>query len=211
MLHVAPEPEPSAFNAAVRIPGGRALLERAGKASDRTTNRYRKVADSCDGIPARKLPPLWRACLPDLYSAYLGICSYAGMRINRVTGTGTADHYLPKDASNGLAYEWSNYRLACPLLNARKGNAADVLDPFDVQDDWFEMEFTFIQVRPRPGLSGRDAESVQATIDRLGLNSAEFLAEREAFVQHYADGNTEQWLRAEAPFVYHQMYRAGVL
>ena len=45
-------------------------------------------------------------------------------------------------------YEWRNYRLACSLMNARKGAVASVLDPFEIEDGWFAIEFVVTRHAP---------------------------------------------------------------
>lgn len=212
MIRVAPSPEPPEFNAEVRIPGGRALLELADKPSGRTAGRpHSAVTTSCARIPSGSLPAYWRRCLPQLRTAYHGICAYAGMRIHAITGTSTADHFVAKSASNGLAYEWANYRLACPLMNARKSNHELVLDPFEVSDDWFDMEFVFFQVRPASHLAADLVDRIETTITQLGLNDEIFLEQREEYFTDYMSGNPTSWLRREAPFMHAQLHRAGKL
>ena len=68
-------------------------------------------------------------------------------------------------------YEWDNYRLACSRLNSRKNDFSDVLDPFDVQDDWFHLELVGFQVLPNDNIEDQTIrQRIQNTIDRLGLN-----------------------------------------
>jgi hypothetical protein len=46
-----------------------------------------------------------------------------------------------------LAYEWSNYRHAIGRVNGCKGNLDDlVLDPFEVEDDWFAIQIPDLQL-----------------------------------------------------------------
>ena len=80
---------------------------------------------------------------------------------------------VPKSTAWNQAYEWDNYRLACSLMNSRKGDAASVLDPFDVEDGWFVLELVAFQVLPAHGLADPTAAAVEDTIDRLRLNDEE--------------------------------------
>ena len=66
-------------------------------------------------------------------------------------------------------YEWSNYRLACSLMNARKG-VASVLDPFEIEEGWFALELVDFQVVPGEGLSADVVGAVSETIERLRLS-----------------------------------------
>ena len=97
MIHVDLQPEPDDFDKNVRKPGLAAVA--AGK---------------------DPLPPLWRACLPDLHERYRGICAYLCVLIPRGTGARSIDHLAPKSKRRDLTYEWSNYRLVALLMNARK-------------------------------------------------------------------------------------------
>jgi hypothetical protein len=179
MIHVDLQPEPPSFDALVRQPGRRALAE---------------------GRP--ELPPYWRLALPDLYVRYHAICAYLCVLIPRGTGAPTVDHFLPKSRHRDLAYEWSNFRLVCSLMNTRKRDFEDVLDPFQIPDGWFVLELSFLQVMPAPSLDPETRARVQATIDRLGLNDAECRAARELYYQAYVEGDLAfPLLQAWSPFV----------
>jgi hypothetical protein len=53
---------------------------------------------------------------------------------------GTVDHYLCCKNYRHLAYEWSDYRFAFSWINSSKGTLdSQVLDPFEVEDGWFEI------------------------------------------------------------------------
>ena len=179
MIHVEPQPEPPAFDAQVRQPGLQALAE--GR---------------------QELPPYWRACLGDLHERYRGICAYLCVLIPRATGARSVDHIAPKSKRRDLAYEWSNYRLVCSLMNARKRDFEDVLDPFAIPDGWFVLELSFLQVMPNPSLDEATRARVQATIDRLRLNDEECIAARALYYQPYAEGRLPpELLREWSPFV----------
>lgn len=104
MIPVDPQPVPDDFDEKVRQPGLRFLQENPDAS-------------------ASNLKPTWRACLDDLHEAYDGICAYLCIYIARVL-LPTTDHFVCKSApehGRHLAYEWTNYRLACSLMNSRKG------------------------------------------------------------------------------------------
>ncbi len=120
------------------------------------------------------------------------------------------DHMVPKSKAWDKVYEWSNYRLACTRLNARKSNYEDVLDPFDIQDGWFHLELVGFQVVPNPDLEDPIRLSVEQTIERLGLN--EFCRERaERAEDYWARDVTLKILTAESPFVARELRRQGRL
>lgn len=185
MIHVDLQPEPETFDARVRQPGLRALAE---------------------GV--EELPPCWRDCLDDLRECYRGICAYLCVIIPRGTGARSVDHVAPKSRRRELAYEWSNYRFVCSLMNARKRDFEDVLDPMEIPDGWFVLELSFLQVLPSQGLDPATYERVQATIDRLRLNDDECIAAREQYYDAYLAGGIKlEWLEAWSPFVAREVVR----
>lgn len=186
MIRVVPQPEPDQFDAQVRQPGRAAVA--AG---------------------TKPLPDLWRRCLPELWKRYHGVCAYACFYIPRVTGGDSVEHFAPKSAHPELAYEWSNYRLVCSLMNSRKREFEDVLDPFEVADGWFELEFVTFHVKPTEGLHAELQTRVVDTIGRLSLNDDEC---RDARAEHYEDyqcGVPYHFLCKVSPFVAREIARQG--
>lgn len=198
MIHVAIQPEPGDFHDRVRAPGRRDLASLAEKHG------------SSEDIPTSVLPPHWRNCLNQLHDAYGGICAYMCHRIPRTTGSRTADHYVPKSADLAHAYEWNNYRLACSRMNARKHVAADVLDPFEIANGWFWLEFFGFQIRPARGLEAGLHEQVQHSIDRLQLNSYDCRRDRSDVFRTYMEIRSFTWLMSEAPFIAREIERQGL-
>ncbi len=189
MIRVEPQPEPPDFEDRVRQPGLQALAENP-----------------------TSMPPYWRRCLGDLYVAYSGICAYACIYIDRVTGGRTVDHFVAKSSDPTVAYEWSNYRLACSLVNSRKGAFDDVLDPFEIADGWFVLEFSFLQIYPCPDLDRALQQKVQETIDRLRLGDKEFLDARAAYYDDYIGGHIDlAYLELKCPFVAKEVRRQGLV
>ena len=202
MIRVTPAPEPETFDESVRQPGLRALEELA--------NRH--YSGSKAAIPAGKFPPHWRKSLNDLLESYRRICSYLCLYIPRGTGARSVDHMVAKSLAWEHAYEWRNYRLACSLMNARKGDAVSVLDPFEVEDEWFVLELVAFQVRPADGLADPIAVAVEDTIKRLRLNDDECCGAREEYAEEYWNGCvTFDHLRRHAPFVASELRRQNRL
>ena len=198
MIHVERQPPPPDFEERVGQPGRREIA--------RLVERYGSV----DAIPSAALAPLWRRCLPQLHEAYGGICAYVCHQIPRVTGGRTADHYVPKSAAPGRAYDWDNYRLACSRMNARKHAAQDVLDPFEIEDGWFRVEFFGFQVHPDWELDEPVRSLVAATIRRLDLNDYACRRDREDFVMDYTEGRTSfAQLQRIAPLLARELARQG--
>lgn len=213
MIRVTPAPEPAGFDEAVRKPGLRALAEMVGEepVPPRVKGRkHKKVADRREDLPAESFRPYWTRALNDLMTAYHRICAYSCFRIHPVTGSRSVDHLAAKSRAWHQAYEWTNYRLACSLLNTRKSDFTDVLDPFLIGDDWFELELVGFQVKPAKHLRTAIRAQVQATIDRLGLN--DFRTHRERDAENYWAGNVRFALLAEeSPFVARELERQGRL
>ena len=202
MMRVIPAPEPETFDERVRQPGLRAL--------DALADRH--YAGSKAAIPAGKFPPYWRRSLTDLLEGYRRICSYLSLYIPRGTGARSVDHMVAKSLAWDRAYEWRNYRLACSLMNARKGEAVSVLDPFDVEEGWFVLELVAFQVMPADGLAGPIAVAVEDTIKRLRLNDDECCGAREEYAEEYWCGEiTIGHLERHAPFVASELRRQNRL
>lgn len=109
-------------------------------------------------------------------------------------------------------YEWRNYRLACSLMNARKGAVAGVLDPFDIEDGWFALELYEFQVMPGRGPSADVLTAVEETIERLRLNDLECCRARSKFAEEYWQSHISlDHLRRHAPFVARELQRQGKL
>jgi hypothetical protein len=194
VIHVEPRPEPEDFDRKVRQPGLRALKKPGN------------------------LAPLWRECLAQLWEAYGGICAYLAVRIPSGVGARSVDHIVAKSRRPDLAYEWSNFRLVCSLMNARKGVFEDVLDPFEVEDGWFTLELSSLEVLPSPELSPSLKARVESTIDRLKLNDAECVAARaehyDAYLEHLREpeiglpfGQLQRW----SPFVAMELIRQRIV
>jgi hypothetical protein len=212
MIRVELAVEPLNFDLKVRQPGLRAIAELAGEPGlPKRKGRPRKaVANSRAGIPAATFPPFWTEVLPELRAAYGHICGYVCIYIEPVTGAASVDHMLPKSTSWQETYEWRNYRLACSLMNSRKNDYKDVLDPLEIGDDWFHLELVGYQVIPRTDLQPDDKTRVQATIDRLKLNDRDCLSIREEYASNYFQREISLgYLRRRAPFLAREIERQG--
>jgi len=213
MMRVELANEPSAFDENVRKPGLRAIAELVGEPSGRTAGRkFKKVAATRDEIPAEHFPDYWRRALDDLLSSYHRLCAYLCLYIPRGTGAPSVDHMLAKSTRWDSVYEWGNYRLASSLMNSRKGAAADVLDPFELEDDWFALELVEFQVIPRGGLPDETLTAVRDTIARLGLSEPPYCDARAEYAREYWAGHIDlDYLEWHAPFVARELRRQGRL
>lgn len=209
MIPVLAAPEPPAFDRLVRAPGLRAIAEMVGKKPRPPRRRGRAfshIASRERDIPYECFPAYWTHALGDLMAAYHEVCAYSCFRIHPVTGAASADHFAAKSRQWRDVYEWSNYRLACARLNARKRDFSDVIDPFEVRPGWFRLELVGFQVVASPGLPASRRRAVQHTIDRLGLN--DFCKDREKDAERYWSGDVSlRVLREESPFVAYELKR----
>lgn len=204
--------EPVEFDTKVRQPGVRAIAEMVGESNlpKRRGKKRDVIANSRDTIPADKFPTYWTQALPDLLQAYGRVCAYMSFYIERVTGAASVDHMLPKSVHWKDVYEWSNYRLACSLMNSRKNDYRDVLDPFEIDDNWFRIELVGYQVIPSNGLSEGIEQRVQATIDRLKLNHYECVTLREEYAEALEKSDISfKHLQQRAPFLAREIERAA--
>jgi hypothetical protein len=194
MIPVREKPEPENFEELVRIPGVKFLRD-APHPIEWKNHEY------------------WRKILPEMCVAYNSICSYAAHWIPSSVGVATVDHFLSKDTTSDLAYEWKNYRLASLKLNARKKNFTDVLDPFKIGSDWFMLEFPGLQVVARPDLSDELKKAVEDTIKRLKLNDDDTcVQDRQDWLLPFCAGEiTFDFLKRRAPFIAEQLERQGLV
>ncbi|MFO0762332.1 MAG: hypothetical protein U0359_38185 [Byssovorax sp.] len=126
MIHFDRLPEPASFDEEVRKPGNAWLASHPDEKAD-------------------KMPTLWGNCRKELADGFRRLCGYSAMWVRR----GTVDHYLNKASPEGrpLAYEWDNYRFASEEVNQLKSTwNARILDPFTVEDGWFEIQLPSLQL-----------------------------------------------------------------
>lgn len=228
MIHVAPAEEPATFDATVRRRGLLAIAEMTGKppphrrTAGRSFKQRTRTVVQADGttveinitqevdLPSSEFPVYWTEALDDLMEAYGHVCAYSCFRIHPVTGSRSVDHMAPKSRAWDRVYEWTNYRLACSLLNARKREFDDVLDPFEVRNGWFVIDLVGFQVLPSRSLGASTRAQVQDTIDRLGLD--DFRSSRERDAENYWAGKVSfEVLMEESPFVAMELRRQNRL
>ncbi|WNG23971.1 hypothetical protein F0U62_07985 [Cystobacter fuscus] len=223
MMHVEQQPEPTPpgfdFDGRVRQPGLSALAELTGQPPT-LKRRGRKIAKRADRIEDLEPNVLreydyWTRAIDALHAAYAGICAYACVYIEPLCGP-TVDHFAAMvSAEPRLAYEWSNYRLACSLMNARKREFPEVLDPFRIEDGWFVLNLGTFKVEPARGLAPGLEQRVRDTITRLGLDSREYRNLCGRYFDSYwhpkdpAHPLPLWFLEENAPFLAREMRRQG--
>lgn len=214
MIPVTAAPEPADFHERVRRPGLDAIAELVGEAPSRPRPGPKRKAryPRREAIPPTEFPAFWRDVLPDMLEKYHRLCAYLSLYIEHATGAASVDHVIPKSKQWGLVYEWSNYRLACQLVNARKSDLENLLDPFEIEDGWFALEFVEFQVLRGPQAPAERVAAIEATIDKLGLNARDCCKAREEYVSQYQAGKIQlDYLERRAPFVARELRRQGKL
>lgn len=185
MIRIVPRPEPAHFDEKVRRPGLQWLVE----------------------YPARPPRSYWRAVWSDLAEAFEGRCAYTAS----FTHDGEVDHFVSCDEDRTQAYEWSNYRYCSGWINSKKQNlpSAKLLDPFEVQDDWFELGWPDLQLRVTERCPAELRERAEFMICRLGLRDDErVLRLRRQWVEQFERGRASIELLDELVPLVARMLRA---
>ncbi len=149
---------------------------------------------------AKRPRDYWSKFRPALADAFGDLCAYGAM----YEPVGTVDHFVPVDADETLAYEWSNYRYASAWINSSKSKAARVLDPLDVRQGWFEVLLPSLQlVLVLERIPAELHALAEETLRRLHLRDDErVLRQRRAWYAMYQDGELSlAGLRKKAPLI----------
>ncbi len=196
MIYIKPQPEPASFDATVRQPGIRFLSTIPTK----PTSQEWQDKD------------YWRKSLPALRSVYNETCAFCARRIAHSTGMGSVDHFDSKDEFPQSAYEWKNFRYASLRFNGRKRNER-IIDPFEINGDWFQIDFTTMIIRPNPFLDNDLKVKIQNTIVVLKLNEDEDLVKErlQAFRDLQENEISFDYLSREFPFIAQEMQRQGIV
>lgn len=183
MIRVRAVPEPKHFDARCRIRGCRWLREHKG---------YK-------GRPS----DYWSPFEPQLREAFNGLCGYCAMRVMKAQ----VDHFVPvatlkRQGRDDLAYEWTNYRYGEGVLNQKKAQH-EILDPFEVGDDWFEVLLPSLQLVLTSSVPIGKRALAEFTVEKLGLRDGEVVIRyRREWFRMYQDGRLPlAGLRELAPLV----------
>lgn len=215
MIPVALAREPKGFDEKVRQPGLSAIHELVGRAPRirRPGPRRPKIADSESKIPGDKFPPFWREVLDDMMELYEQRCAYLAMFIEE-TGNPTVDHVLPKSLAWDRVYEWSNYRLSTGVVNSKKSELLDLVDPVDAQFGWFALDLASYRVVRGASALKAQHQKIDATLPLLNIRDC--CVQRRRYVDEYrrgpgARGIDLTYLEYRAPFIASELRRQGQL
>ncbi|MZP31417.1 hypothetical protein GTO91_17110 [Heliobacterium undosum] len=178
MIHFDPVPEPHDFDERCRI-RGQAWLE---------------------AHPQAERPrDFWTPFKSQLADGFGQLCAYSAM----YEPVGTVDHFLSYKNRPDLTYEWSNYRFAAGWLNSSKRTVdGDILDPFEVGEDWFEVLLPSLQLVVSDSVPEEKREIAEYTVKRLHLRDDErVIRQRRAWYQLYQRNGDLDCLRQFAPLI----------
>lgn len=148
----------------------------------------------------------WSPFKPVLADGFRMRCGYSAM----YEPVGTVDHFVSVDEDRSLAYEWSNYRFASAWINSSKKNAVGLLDPHEVEDEWFEILLPSLQLVVTDAVPEAERAKAEYTLDRLHLAHDErVIRQRREWYRMYQDGELSlEGLRKKAPLIARAVDRA---
>ena len=181
MIHFDCVPEPPDFDREVRQKGEAWLAKNPDK---------------------KKRPKdLWSPFRKNLADGFQNLCGYSAMFLPN----GTVDHYISCDQDRTKAYDWNNYRFAAAWINSSKNKLDDrVFDPFEVQDDWFEVELRTFRLIPRfSKIPENEWERAKLTLQKLHLDNDErVVKQRREWYRMYDSGELSlEGLEKKAPLI----------
>jgi hypothetical protein len=151
--------------------------------------------------PSGRPHDYWRKFTPQLRKGFRELCAYSAMWIQ----SGDVDHFAPCVEKRELAYEWSNYRYADGSINSRKQRSpeSELLDPFEVRDEWFEILLPSLQLVVTDRCPPELRKRANTMLDKLGLGHAEWVLEvRGSWFKLWQSGNlTLEGLDRKAPLL----------
>ena len=147
-----------------------------------------------------------------MLDSYHRLCAYLSLYIEHATGSPSVDHVIPKSKAWDKVYEWSNYRLAAALVNSKKNHLEVVLDPFEIDDGIFALEFVCFQVTRGTFAIGGIETRLTRRSRQLGLNRRACCEVRREYVQNYEGNKIKlEYLERCAPFIARELRRQGRL
>ena len=143
----------------------------------------------------------WNEFRSALADAFRNLCAYSAMW----EPVGTVDHFVSCDEDRSRAYDWSNYRFASAWVNSSKQSlrSSQILDPFEVEDDWFEILLPSLQLGLTGQVPSAFRERAEYVLTRLHLRDDErVIRQRRAWYRLYIEGKlTLEGLARCAPMI----------
>ena len=187
MIHFDPVPEPAQFHEKARMPGTAWLRDNPSAARPRD---------------------YWTPFKGALAQGFGDLCAYSVM----YEPVGTVDHFVSFHEDRLLAYEWGNYRYCAGWINSAKSNtpAADLLDPFEVENGWFELHLPSLQLRVSGTVPDHFRARAEQVLNKLHLRDDErVMRQRSAWYDLYRSGDLSlEGLEKRAPLIAAAIARA---
>ncbi len=143
----------------------------------------------------------WTPFKGKLAEGFRNLCAYSAM----YKPVGTVDHFVSCDEDRSKAYKWENYRYCAAWINSSKVNvrAGDLLDPFEIEDGWFELHLPSLQLRVSTAVPDELRERAEYVLVRLHLQDDErIMRQRQEWYRMYQCGEiTRDGLARKAPLV----------
>ena len=150
---------------------------------------------------AKRPKDYWTPFKGTLARGFGDLCAYSAM----YESVGTVDHFVSCHEDRSKAYEWENYRYCAGWTNASKGNtpAAELLDPFEIEDGWFELHLPSLQLRVSNTIPDEFRERAEFVLNRLHLLDDErVMRPRNEWYRMYRCGELSlDGLRKKAPLI----------
>ena len=144
---------------------------------------------------------LWTQFKPALADGFRFLCAYSVM----YEPVGTVDHLVSWHEDKSKAYDWNNYRYCAAWINSSKQNvkAAEIFDPFEVEDGWFEIILPSLQLVVSDIVPEEHKQRAEFVLKRLHLRDDErVIRQRQAWYRMYQDGEISlNGLRKKAPLL----------
>ena len=179
MIRFEPVPEPKEFRSRAATPGNAWL------------------ANNPKGRPK----DFWSPFKGALADGFRNLCAYSAI----YEPVGTVDHFVSCDEDRTKAYNWSNYRYASGWVNSSKQNlkSADIFDPCQVEDGWFEIILPSLQLVVSDAVAPDLRAKAEFVLQRLRLRDDErVIRQRREWYRMYQDREvTLDGLRKKAPLI----------
>ncbi len=179
MIRFERVPEPADFDQMARVPGNVWL----------------------EANPNKKPKDLWTPFKGPLADGFRNLCAYSAM----YEPVGTVDHFVSDNEDRSKAYDWENYRYSAQWINSSKSSmpAACLLDPFDVENGWFEVLLPDLQLRVSNTIPNEFRDRAEYVLTRLHLrNDERVMRQRREWYRMYEAGEiSRDGLEGKAPMI----------
>ena len=142
----------------------------------------------------------WSPFRLKLAAGFLDRCGYGAMYIP----SGQVDHHASIDEDRSQSYEWSNFRYIDGWINSAKSKrkVIELLDPFEVQEGWFELELPSLQLKTTDAMPAEYRKRAANTLCFLHLGHDErIVRQRRAWLEMYEQGTPLEVIRQRAPLI----------